>query len=183
MNILFSIIFATMLLYIVSLQITFYNEIVRDKYRFRYFALRDELAMLVINNVIEEDSWEYKQIIDTLNFHIQAVDEVSLFRIVRMLSDYHINGANVATVRKMKKKITDEQVAGVLVEFFALTKSLLHRNSKVQMAIVEAFMKREESKKKKEAHLKLRRPFNTYRVAQENINNSLHDFEQLAITA
>jgi len=41
-------------LYIVAIQIQQYNNIISDKYRFRYFALRDRLALLVANNEIQD---------------------------------------------------------------------------------------------------------------------------------
>ena len=87
-------------LYIFSVQISAYNEVLFDRCRFRYFALRDQLAMLVINGKLEEDSWEYQTIVDTINFHINTVEKLSIDKVMRVLVEYHISPQEEKTVRK-----------------------------------------------------------------------------------
>lgn len=60
MNFLLSLLVLTFVLYIFSVQLTAYNRLVLDRYRFRYFAIRDELALMVMNGKIAEDSWEFQ---------------------------------------------------------------------------------------------------------------------------
>ena len=56
-------------LYVLFLQIDAYNNLVTAKFRPKFLALRDRLAVLVCTGAIKESSWEYKYVIDALNYH------------------------------------------------------------------------------------------------------------------
>ncbi len=90
-------------LYIVAVQIQQYNNIISDKYRFRYFALRDRLALLVANNEIQEDSWEYQKIIDTINFHISAVETMSIEKLMSVLIEFHTSQEEARRIKLYEK--------------------------------------------------------------------------------
>lgn len=120
----------------VSAAIGFYNQIIIDRYRFRYFALRDRLSCLVVKGRLAENSWEYQCIVDVLNFHIKTVETMSIRKIVETLADFHTSDDEQRNVKKMKTADIDKEVLEVLSAFFHTTSSLLRRNSRVEIAIL-----------------------------------------------
>lgn len=136
MTILAGMLLATAILYVLFLQIRELNELTRTRYRFRYFELRDRLAMLVATGKLKEKSWEYEHIIDTLNFHISAVERVSMMRLVEILAEYHLSTEEERKVRQMSKRLDDKEVAAIVVGYMATTYELIRRNSRAQLALV-----------------------------------------------
>lgn len=136
-------------LYIVSVQVQQYNSIISDKYRFRYFALRDRLALLVTTKEIQEDSWEYQKLIDTINFHISAVETMSIEKLMSVLIEYHTSHEEAKTVKRYEKSINNDAILKILVDFMDVTSCLLRRNSKMQIwamnVIFEDFEKKESA--------------------------------------
>ena len=122
-------------LYFISVLISKYNEMIFDKYRFRYFSLRDRLALLVIKGELEEDSWEYKKLIDTINFHISTVETMSIERIVHLLIQYHTSSEEERNVRLIKKNIKSVEVLRITDDFMETTASLIARNSRAQIKL------------------------------------------------
>ncbi|TYT73161.1 hypothetical protein [Desulfobotulus mexicanus] len=134
-------------LYVFALQIDRYNKIIMDQYSFKYFELRDRLAMLVIHGELEEDSWEYKDIIKTINFHINAIETMSVSRIISSLVAYHTSSDEDKKVEIIKKSVDNPEVLEVMAEFMNTTALLLERNSKVQIKILQWLLKSSVSKK------------------------------------
>lgn len=126
-------------LYIFSLQISVNNRIARDRYRFQYFALRDQLTMLVCAGKIKDDSWEYKELVNAINFHIHAVDDVSVLRMAKMIAHYHSTSKDERQVRMIKRDVESDDVRKIMVEYLKVTRSLLIRNSKAQIELVKFF--------------------------------------------
>lgn len=139
MFIILGLAFLAFVLFVVSNQITAYNCAVGDEYRFRYFALRDRLAMMVVKGHINENSWEYKHIIDALNFHINAVETMSLTRISAMLARYHMSSEEDRTVKMVQKRIENEEVRKLMFDFLGVTRNLLRRNNRAQIWLVQNF--------------------------------------------
>lgn len=138
MTVLISMLIGTSLLYLLFIQIRESNELTRTKYRFKYFELRDNLAMLVSKGALAETSWEYRQIIETLNFHISAVERLSLFRIVDVLANYHLSSKEERQVEMFSKRIEDKAVTEIVVGYLETTYELIKRNSRMQLAFVRA---------------------------------------------
>lgn len=138
MNELESMLIGTMILYAVFVLIREYNALVMTKYRFRYFALRDRLAMLVAAGKLDEDSWEYQHIVDTLNFHISAVEDLSIMRVINLLVEYHTSKDEESRVQKLSRDIDREDIKKIVVAYMTVTHSLIRRNSRVQMALLSA---------------------------------------------
>lgn len=141
MTMLISLLIGTFVLYFLFLQIREDNELTRTKFRFRFFALRDRLAMLVAAGKLKEDSWEYQHIVETLNFHISAVERLSIFRIVDVLANYHLSSKEEKQVKLLSKKIDDHDVAMVVVGYMETTYDLINRNSRIQIALVRVIGK------------------------------------------
>ncbi|EXI92091.1 MAG: hypothetical protein AW12_00834 [Candidatus Accumulibacter sp. BA-94] len=136
MNTLIFLLVATLVLYVMSLHIHAYNELRFTAYRFRYFELRDKLAMLVVQGKLREDSWEYQHIVSTINFHISAVKTVSIIRLVTMLIRYHTSSIEQQQVRALRRNIGDPAVARIMVEYMETTMDLIRRNSRAQIALI-----------------------------------------------
>lgn len=136
MNALIFLLVATMVLYVMFLQIREHNELRFTSYRFRYFALRDQLAMLVVRGKLKEQSWEYKHIVSTINFHISAVETMSIIHLVTMLIRHHASSEEQQQVRVLRRHIDDPEVARIMVQYMETTMDLIRRNSRVQMFLV-----------------------------------------------
>lgn len=125
------LLFLIFILFVIATQIDVYSKIVLEKYRFRYFSLRDKLAMLVIQNKVKENSWEYRDIVDTINFHIDAVEKVSTHKIMSLLVQYYTTSKQEEQeVSVIEKDLTNPEIVRILVDFMDITADLLERNSK-----------------------------------------------------
>lgn len=153
--ILFYLSVALFAVYILNKQVEFYNQIVFDKYKFKYFAIRDRLATQVLDGQLDENSWEYKEIIETINYHIQTVETLSIHKIVRMLSDYHTSPEEMRRVRKISKKIDNPEVIKVLIDFMHTTGKLLKRNSRTEFFIYKLINKIDNAES---SHIKIKMP-------------------------
>lgn len=136
MSVLLFMLIATAVLYCFFLLIREYNELLFTSYRFRYFALRDELAMLVMRGRIDEDSWEYRQIVSAINFHISAVETLSMIRLVSMLIAYHTSPEEKRQFAVLARRIEDDELKAIMVRYMDTTRDLLMRNSRCQIAII-----------------------------------------------
>ena len=94
---------------------------------------------MVIEDKLDENSWEYQQIIDTLNYHIKTVESLSVDKVVDALSKYHNSPEEEQSVEMIQRKIDDQEVLKIVVDFIVVTHSLLRRNSKAQLAIFSLF--------------------------------------------
>lgn len=137
---LINIIMLTIILYTFSVQINTYNSLIFEKYRFRYFAIRDRLALLVIDGKIKEQSWEYQRIINAINSHIKTIENMSISNIIRLLVQYHNSPSESRPVDMMRKKIDNEEVIKIMVEFFDITFSILNRNSWMQVKALKIIL-------------------------------------------
>ena len=124
------------ILYIAFLQLREFNKMTLCEYRFKYFALRDKLAILVVDRKIKEDSWEYKNIINTINFHISTIETMSIMRIAQLLIAYHTSQNEDNKVKALAKKVENKDVAEIIIEYMSITQSLIRRNSKTQIFLL-----------------------------------------------
>jgi hypothetical protein len=136
METLMSLFIGGFLCYVVFLWIDEYNRLMVTKFKFRFFALRDRLALLVVYRKLPEESWEYLETVKTINFHISATEKLSLMRIIELLSEYHASPEEERKVKKLSRKVDREDVREVLADFFMTTHQLIRRNSKAQIAMV-----------------------------------------------
>jgi hypothetical protein len=107
-----------------------------DGYRYKYFALRDRLALLVINGTIKENSFEYKFLIDAINYHINTIETVSMIRVIELLIKYHNSPDESRSVSLIAKKVDNKDALSVVLDFMKLSNDLLYRNSRAQMRIL-----------------------------------------------
>jgi len=129
------------------LQIDRNNRIIMDRFRFRYFELRDRLALLVVEGKLDEDSWEYKQVVDVINFHIATVESRSISDIIKQLVAYHSSAEERRKVKIFKRKTEHPEVIAILSDLFKTTLRLLKRNSRVQFWLIRrATEKRQDVK-------------------------------------
>lgn len=136
MEVIMSLFIGGFLCYVLFLQIDEYNKLIITKFKFRFFALRDRLALLVVYKGLPEDSWEYKETVEALNFHISATEKLSLMRIVEVFSDYHTSPEEERKVQRYSRNVDREDVREVLTDFFMTTYNLIRRNSKAQIACI-----------------------------------------------
>lgn len=126
----------TIVLYGCSMLIREYNVLVFTRFRFRYYALRDELAMRVVHGQLAEDSWEYRHIVAAINYHISAVETMSITEVVRLLIRYHTSEDGRRNARGLVKRVDDPEIKRLLVRYLVTTQDLLRRNSRCQIAMI-----------------------------------------------
>ncbi|MBN8516642.1 MAG: hypothetical protein J5X22_21045 [Candidatus Accumulibacter sp.] len=136
MTTLLSLLAMTIVLYGVSILIREYNVLVFTQFRFRYYALRDELAMHVVRGELPEDSWEYRHIVAAINYHISAVETMSITEVVRLLIQYHTSEDGRRNARHLVKRVDDPVITDLLMRYLGTTQDLLRRNSRCQIALV-----------------------------------------------
>jgi hypothetical protein len=127
-----------MFIYVIYLQISAHNSIVSTKYRFKFFALRDRLAMLVCEGSLSESSWEYKYIVDALNYHISAVEKVSIFEVVEAMVKFHTSAEEDKAVSKLQKTVSNKAVKSILDEYMLTAQLMIERNSKWQLIFIKS---------------------------------------------
>lgn len=136
MESLMSLLIGGFLCYVLFLQIDEYNKLMVTKFKFRFFALRDRLALLVVYKKLPEDSWEYSETVKSLNFHISATEKLSLMRVIELLSAYYTSPKEERKVQKLTRQVDRDDVREVLADFFMTTYDLIRRNSKAQILLV-----------------------------------------------
>jgi len=122
--------------YFFAILIEKYNQLILDKYRFSYFALRDRLATMVINGELKETSREYKTVIDAINFHIKTVEDVSIHKLVAALVHFHNSPEEKWCVKSIQKGHAHPALCEIMIDYLDLTHSLLLRNSKMQTKLL-----------------------------------------------
>ena len=132
-----SLLIGAFLCYVLFLQIDEYNKLIVTKFKFRFFALRDRLSLMVIFEGLPEDSLEYKETVSTLNFHISATEKLSLTRIVEMLAEYHTSTEEERRVRVFTRTVDRQDVRDLLGEFFCTAYDMISRNSRAQISVVK----------------------------------------------
>lgn len=177
-----NVILLAVVLYFIATIIDRYNQIIFDKYRFKYFVIRDRLAMLVVEGKLKEDSWEYKQIIDTINFHIKTIESVSINKIISMLINHLTSNAEERKVKIITKNIEHPEVIAVMADFMDVTVSLLERSSKMQIKLLKICSKASQRSHRRDMssivdHKKGLDKAITYR---DNLRDSLTDLEMAA---
>jgi hypothetical protein len=142
MGLLFGILICSLLLHIVFLQIEARNTIETNKFRLAFFALRDRLAMLVVKGKLQEDSWAYKHIVDALNFHIHAVETLSIVDLVEVVIRFHTssNSENCGSELISFNELTPE-AREILREYLRVVRKLILRNSKWQIRTIRVVNK------------------------------------------
>lgn len=137
MSVLLFMLIATSVLFFCFLLVREYNDLVFTRYRFAYFALRDELAMLVMRGRIDEDSWEYQRIVSAINFHISAVETMSIIRVVSLLIAYHTSPEGKQQFAVLARRIDDHELAAIMLRYMDTTYELLVRNSRCQIFFID----------------------------------------------
>lgn len=124
------------IVYVAFIQIDAYNALKAEKFRLRFFAIRDELALLVCQGSLKEDSWEYKYIIDALNFHISVVERLSIVEVAEAFLRIHSSTDENKVFERFTATADREDVKLILGEYMEVVRQMLLRNSKWQIRAV-----------------------------------------------
>lgn len=136
MTTLMSLLIVVFFLYVLFLQIDTYNKLVNTNFRFRFFALRDRLAMLVCTGDIKENSWEYKYIIDALNYHVSAVEHLSIVDVIEALVQFHTSQNEDQAFRRFRKTSDNKEVKLILDDYMRTVQRMIQRNSRWQVRFI-----------------------------------------------
>jgi len=171
-----NLIILTGVLYLFAIQVSKYNGILLDKYRFSYFALRDRLALLVMQGKLDEESWEYEKIVNAINFHIQATERVSIHKIIAILVAYHTSPEEERKVKAMLKRTDNQDVVKIMIDYFDTTASLLKRNSRMQMWFIKTLIAHGRAARSKKLH-----PIVDHQEAYNKVSSYKESFQQHAL--
>jgi len=103
---------------------------VLDKYRFRFFAMRDEMALMVVNGQLEEESWQYQTIIDAINHNIRTIEDVSDEHRISMLLADLVRPEAQKRVRQFSQQLEEDRVKAIVYDYFVTTRSLIVRSGR-----------------------------------------------------
>lgn len=138
MEIVFGLIVLFITTYFIFLIIDQYNKMICTRYKFKFFTLRDELALLVMQGKIDENSAEYNDVVHILNFHISAVEKMSITRVISLLINKYSNDENFKKASVKVKQIDNKEVAKIMWKYMDVTYNLIGRNSRIQIFILKA---------------------------------------------
>lgn len=136
METLLSLLILAVWLYVLFLQLDAYSTLINTKFRFSFFALRDKLALLVCNGQINEKSWEYKYVIDALNYHISAVERLSIVEVVEAFIEYHTSPDEDHAIQRLNRTADNDAVKAILVEYMQTVHCMIVRNSRWQFRFI-----------------------------------------------
>lgn len=167
---------------IIAYQITMYNKMVNDRFRFEYFALRDRLHLLVLTGKTNEKSEEYQQFLKVINFHINAVERLSIMRMAEVLVQFH-TAPEKRRVKITHHKFESDEIKKLMVNFLDITERLLKRNNRAEIAVVRLFSKRHKGAPKSAVGREVSRPavaLNEIQRTKEKLSHSL-DSEMVCV--
>lgn len=131
-----SLLIITGFLYVIFLQIDAYNHLKVADFRFRLFAIRDDLALLVCKGEIKESSWEYRYIIDALNYHISAVETLSIVELVEAIAKFHTSHDEERAVQRFGKQVNRKDIRTILDRYTRTVREIIIRNSEWQIRFI-----------------------------------------------
>jgi len=134
---LLSLLAMTIVLYGLDMLIREYNVLVLTRFRFRYEALRDELAMRVVRGQLAEDSWAYRHIVAAINHHLHALETMSTTEVLRRLIAYHTSADAGTTAAGLVEHGDDPAIKRLLVRYVVITQDLLLRVGRCQIALAK----------------------------------------------
>lgn len=103
-----------------------YQEYQNLKFKYAFYALRDELAWLVYEGKLEEQSEPYQQLRDSLNYSIATTDDFSVLRVARMI----IASLDEKSGFSQSLFQTDnEQIKDIASRYLQINRKLLLKNS------------------------------------------------------
>ncbi len=107
------------------------RQIAFEKYLFRFFKLRDDLAYLVLEDKLQQNSDVYEFLIFNINKYIATIEDTDLcsflIKYIETNSDKKYIDNLVAIVQKCKN--SSKEVSIIMKEFEKITNSIITDNS------------------------------------------------------
>ena len=110
-----------------------YNIYVSTKQKFKLYAIRDDLAQLVLSGKLDEKSREFMLLRDAINYSISQVGDFS----VRKAISIAINCVDKEDILQLKSQETRE----IAHRYFLATRKMIIRNSRVELFILSIIIK------------------------------------------
>jgi hypothetical protein len=180
MTFILSLLLLTSVLAIFAYQISLHNSVASDRFRFEYFALRDRLNLLVARGKIREESLEYRTFMGAINFHIHAVESVSIMRMASVIAGYHTTTTGSRKVEVSPQLLLSDETKKLMFDFLTTTEKLLRRNSRAQMWLYDFINKKRIVVPSGKVRLHVSRPqaaLNKILESKRQISGDLpHDF-------
>ncbi len=129
-NILLTVLCIWLIMY---LNYTFLRVARINKFRFKIFALRDELAFLALRNKIDHKSSEYSTLIYLMNGSVNVLNEFSIIDFMRFLVKFY-------TDKELQNKmddimnnlnLNDSTYREIVHNYFATMQEMLDKHTKI----------------------------------------------------
>lgn len=127
-----------------------YNTYVRmaefDRYRFRIFALRDRLSILIMNGEVKEGSLEHKTLLSLLNGAVQSIGTFKVTIFLRFIIQISQDDTLQKQIKKIQKHLSasnNEDYAEILSEFYCLMDEKMKkdiRTFKITVSFLKLFI-------------------------------------------
>lgn len=104
-----------------------YQEYRNTKLKFKFFALRDRLALLVNQGELEENSIQFGALRDSINYSIASIDDLSIMHVARMLIDALQDESSSLSHSLFRTE--HEEVQSISEAYLQLNRELLVKNS------------------------------------------------------
>ncbi len=154
--------------YTLSILISQYRNYLEMKCKFRYFALRDDLAMLVMYGDMNEDSSEYQGLVDVINYHICAMDQITF---AAKISAF-MKASQMTLDTADEIKVGDERVRAIMFRLLENTASVIHMNSWFELWLVKLLVSLRIPKDNRMA-----RGITAPAETEKRLKEKMHDFE------
>jgi hypothetical protein len=109
-----------------------YRDYQNTKYKFRFYALRDDLALLVLNGTLKETEREYIVLRDAINYSIYASENLSIYQ--------HIKAIISRNTPTLQNSITlrHDETKDIVIDYFINTINLVRKNSWFELRVIES---------------------------------------------
>ncbi len=129
-----SALFALITLLCVQVILMRYRDYQNTKYKFKFYALRDNLALLVLNGTVKETEREYILLRDAINYSIFASENMSIRQhITAMLSATQPTPQNLITFKHAETKL-------IAINYFIATIAVVRKNSWFEIKVIGTAM-------------------------------------------
>jgi len=102
----------------------FYQEMEFNEYRFKLFALRDRLTILVMSRNIEESSVEHETLLRLINGSIEATENFKVTDFIRFLVEVSENSDiknYLDQIYTQLEEVNNIEYAAILNEFYKIS--------------------------------------------------------------
>ena len=133
----------------VSRLLKYNKETIRDKFKYKFYKLRDDLAILAMKEKISEDSEEYEVLMVSINTLINSTEDYSLstedyslYHLGRQIIYFNTNENYHKQMVRIENKLDTYgiEMSQLLYEYHKLLAQVINKNSKSDRFLLKIAM-------------------------------------------